>query len=253
MLNFVTILRSGGDYSPTDVIALAAQVRKNLTISHEFVCYTDTPINNDLVVELELKNPWPSSWAVLEMWKHVGTTIVTGLDTIVVDNIDRLGELATTCPDDEIYLCRPRNKRMLKMGFWANGITVFNGDWSWILNNFDHREAIKKWRWEQMYMSNEIKNAKKRVHIVQDNIDGWYSYKVLLKTGKSSKKPKDATIVTFAGKPRPSTCTEKWVMDAYNTHETWNFTIPFEELHNAKYNGEEPEDQEDELDSEPEE
>lgn len=258
MLRYCVTLRSGGDYKRENVISLATQVKRYMQVPHEFVCFTDRKIDHEFVTEIKLEHNWPGFWATLEMWNNKGPTILTGLDTVVFDNIDRLGELALTCKKDQIYMCRPRNKQMLDLGFWATGITVWNGDFSWIVKDIEIGNVMRRWRWEQMYVSWRLKQKGMAATIIQDLLPGWYAYKALRKQAHphKPKKPENITIMTFAGKPRPHECEEPWIAEAYNMYKTWDFTIPMETL--AK-NGHGPDPEadtrvpQDMLDREPEE
>jgi len=243
-LRYCVTLRSGGDYDIEDVHALVMQAKKYLTVPHEFVCFTDTPINHPMVTEIPLESDWPGFWSILEVYRNEGPTIMTGLDTVIFDNIDPLGETALTCSKDQIFMCRPRIQYMINLGFWASGIMVWNGDWSWILDHFDYAKASRKWKWEQMFVSNLLIKKGITPDIIQDRIPGWYSYKMLWNRNnrRPIEKPKNISIMTFAGNPRPKKCKEPWIREARDLYKTWEYTIPMEGLANeARESAEEDE------------
>ena len=62
MLNYVTIFKTGGDYTKRDVISLATQVKKYLNIPHEFICYSNIPIEHELITRRELHADYPGTW-----------------------------------------------------------------------------------------------------------------------------------------------------------------------------------------------
>ena len=61
---FVVCLKWGDKYGPEYVNKLYRMVQRNLTIDHEFVCFTENPANLDLgikVIDLELMKGIPVS------------------------------------------------------------------------------------------------------------------------------------------------------------------------------------------------
>ena len=152
IVSFVTSLKSG-DYTVADVISLASQVRSNLTVPYEFICYTDIPIGDPSIVEASYRHS-------LSAWERQGPAIMTDLNMRIVGNIDKLAEMALSCTKDEIYLCRPWNKKMSAMGHWANRIVIYNGDWSWM------SKEVKTDKWISVHISEQLKNH--RVKIIQD-------------------------------------------------------------------------------------
>jgi len=208
MLSYVTTFKSGNDYTTDDVIALANQVKKNLSIPHEFICYSDTPIYSDLVTTIDLKNHFPGDWYQLEAWKHTGATIISDLNILITGNIDELAKIAKDCAEDEIYMCRPQIKKIRDLGHWASKVVVFNGDWSFV-----YRKPITSSKWVFMQISSTIKDSNNFVNILQDEVDGIYSFNYL---PQHNVKPDDAKIIFFNKRPLLSACKLQWVKDIYN-------------------------------------
>lgn len=224
MIKFVVTLRSGGDFEAWDVITLANQVRQHLLVPHQFCCVTDTPIDNDAVEEIPLTHDWPGWWAMVEMFKVTGPVIASGLDMIVIDNIDRLAELAVSCPDDTFYMARPQPPAFRKGEKWCSGLQIWNGDWSWLCDNFNPDIHINQFEKEQRYTAYELHNDGADIRAVQDHFDGYRSYKNDCRGGP----PIGTKLVLFHGHPRPNNCKEKWVRDIYNN--PYIYEHPFETI-----------------------
>jgi len=205
MLNYVTTFKADSEYTIDDVITLAKQVRKNLSVPHEFICYSDTPIYSDFVTTIDLRSHFPGDWYQLEAWRHIGCIIMTDLNILVTGSLDKLAEIAEDCAEDEIYMCRPQNKKMLEMGYWANKITIFNGDWSFVYKN-----PIANFKWVSMQVSSTIKDKNRFVNILQDEVDGIYSFNHL---PQRNVKPDDAKVIFFNNRMRLNTCKLKWVKE----------------------------------------
>ncbi len=234
ILNFVVTLKSGGDFSPFDVETLCRQVRKHLTIPHNFICYTDMSIKYKYVKTRKLTRNLPGWWSMLEMFKIIGPTIASGLDMIVLDNIDRLGELAKTCPKDVFYMAEPQQGAKIRGEKFCSGLQLWNGNWSWLFKLF--KEEDFKFQREQTYTYTKLLERRFKIRKVQEYFDGYYSFKHHCKQGK---KPRDAKVVLFHGKPRPKDCKIPWVKEVYES--TIEETHPFEEMkgeNNAKSNKE---------------
>jgi len=230
-LTFLVVLKSGGDYIPDNAIALAYQVRRNLHLPHRFVCLTDMEIDDPLVTTLPLKHGWPGWWSVVEMFRLACPVIATGLDTLIIDSIDRAGELALTCPPDTFYMTRSQPRWLAKGHKYCSGMMMWNGDWSWIYRNFKP-EYMKAFRGEEDYTTAQLiqreLTGEIKVRLFQDDFAGFYSYKNDVR-GKSI--PEDAKIVAFHGHPRPHHCQEQWVQDVYNDR-TYNH--PWDEYYDKK-------------------
>ena len=222
MVKFAVVLKTGGDYDSSYVERVERMAKKNLSVAHEFVCLSDVP---GVPGYQPLYNCWPGWWSVIELFRLTGPVIVTGLDTLIVKNIDRLGELALTCPEDVFYMSRPQPKAARRGEKWCSGIMIWNGDWSWLYHKFDYETHSKKYKLEQRYTAHML-SLKRRVKIraVQDYFDGYTSYKNDCKRGL----PAGAKVVLFHGKPRPHECKAKWVKKIWD--DSWRFEHPFESL-----------------------
>ena len=233
MITFVVTLKSGGDFKPFDAITLARQVRRHMRIPHRFVCMTDMAesftTNPAMPYLIELEQGWPGWWSMIEMFQLAGPVIASGLDMIVLDDIDRLAELAMSCPMNVFYMARPQPKPHKKGEKWCSGLQIWNGDWHWLYTIFKSNpkfymeEFIKEQRFTYWHL---MEHDHVEIRAVQDYFDGYYSYKNDCKKGK----PDDARVVLFHGHPRPNQIRERWVKDVYNNQ--YKYAHPMETIKN---------------------
>lgn len=209
MVTFAVVLRSGGDYTIYDSICLSRQVARNLSMPHRFVCLTDTPFDDEKVECVKLKKNWPGWWSVVEVFRLNGPTIFMGLDTIIYNSIDILGELALTCPSDVFYMLRPSKKGIRRGKKMTSGITIWNGDWHWLFDQFKS-EYMHQFKGEERYTEWQLLRNHVDVRFVQDYFKGMYSYK---RDIRGKKIPNNAAVIAFHGKPRPSQCEEPWAKE----------------------------------------
>lgn len=92
MLTVACVLKTGGEYAPHHVEALARGVRRHLSIVHRFVCLTDVPADLPAGIEpIALPDPWRKWWGKICLFKKgliTGPVLFLDLDTIVVGPID---------------------------------------------------------------------------------------------------------------------------------------------------------------------
>lgn len=216
MLTFCVVLKSGGDYIPEDPIILSRQVYRHMTVPHRFVCLTDMDVQDDYVEAIPLKHGWPGWWSLVETFRMTGPVIVTGLDTLIVNDINPLAELALTCPPDVFYMTKPQLPGLRKGKKMNSGVMMWNGDWSWLYKQFKP-QYISRFGMEEKYTEWQLVRNKIRVWLLQDYFTGFYSYKL---TVKPMGMPQDARIVAFHGKPRPRQVDDPWVVDILNDYST---------------------------------
>lgn len=200
MLTVACVMKSGGEYTPYHVKALAASVRKHLTRRHRFVCLTDIPKKMPAnVMPIELPDDWPGWWSKICLFKKgliEGPVFYMDLDTIPVRNIDDLvlGHRFTVL----------RNF-WTTTGLIGSGLMAWNYDLSPIYHAFklDPQQFIDTYktreRWGDqgfIFHHTPIKYEMwQRLH--PDRIVSW-------KLGcHAGQVPKSASIVCFHGVPRP--------------------------------------------------
>ncbi len=213
MVIFACILKSGGDYTPDDVLRLQKQVKKWLDFPHRFVCYSDMAFEDCEIISLE--KGYPGWWSVPEVYRTTGPTIVTGLDTVILGDITPLAELANVLFEDEFYLLKAFHPRRAAQGVLINGIMVWNGDFSWLWENFDYAKHSKLYRGDMEYSIPQLTNNEDvNLFALQDAMPGIYSYK--FDCLPFNKVPDDAKIIVFHGNPRPQEVTEPWMKERIN-------------------------------------
>ena len=192
---FACVLKSGGDYLPEHVIALAKQVERHTTVPYQFICYTDMTIPGIDTIPLEVGHPgW---WSVPEVFRTLGPTVITGIDTIISDNIDCLFEIALESDQSHFWMI----KAFAAWNDYASGIMIYNGDFSYIWDTFDYDKALKDFSsgGEQEHTKACLRSHDVEIRTIQARVSGIYSYK------KHCMKavPTDARVILFHGKPRP--------------------------------------------------
>lgn len=229
LLTFAVVLRSGGDYVKEDPIILSRQVMRHLHIPHRFICLTDLQIDDFYVEEFPLENNWPGWWSVIELFRITGPVIVTGLDTLIIDSIDRLGEMALTCPETDFYMTRPQPDGIIRGEKFCSGMMIWNGDWSWLYKGFIPHRHIDRFRREQRYTTWQLLKNNVNVRTLQKEFDGFYSYK----NDCRKEVPADAKVIGFHGHPRPREAEDKWVHDVLNDYSLppHSFVEVFEKAH----------------------
>ena len=193
--SIVVCLRSGGDYYPGHVRALARQIERNATIPYRFVCYTDQ-VDELLEIEtVELEKNYPGWWSCVELWKHQGPTIAIGLDTLVLKNIDDLLKMVCHIPEEDFFLL----DSFFHPGEFINGMQAWNGDWSWLYDEFDFEKESKLHRGDENYQINALLTKGVDLTAIQEYFEGICSYKRHVRKGLV----KDPGIIIFHGDPKP--------------------------------------------------
>ena len=199
---FACVLKMGGDYLPEHVQALAKQVRLHTTIDYEFVCYSDIEIEG--VKTIPLTGNFMGWWAVPEVFRNQGPTIIVGIDTVIRQNIDELFHLAKGSKKEDFWMIRafnPRNK-------YASGIMIYNGDWSWLWEEYKVANASESFAGEQDYTISKLLGRGIEPGIIQDHFSGVYSWKRHCKNLDGI--PADCKVILFHGKPRPHEVPGLW-------------------------------------------
>jgi len=199
------VLKSGGDYSPENALAMYNMMKRH-SDKLDFICLTDMEV--DCPSE-PLERKWRGWWSVIELFRLVGPVIVTGLDTIIYDNIDKLADIALHCKEDEFYMMKAWSSKRE----WASGVMVWNGDWSWLTERFNFRSCPKVHVGEQDYTSFSLIANGVEIKSIQSKFKDIYSYKK--HCVPNGKPPKGAKLILFHGKPRPHEMEDEWVVENY--------------------------------------
>ena len=231
MRNFIICLKHGNKYGADYVNTLESMVRRNCTMSFEFVCFTDDPTGiNSTVRTMPLSN----AYGVAGWWHKpllfnpdnpVGirgdTILYMDLDVIVFKNIDKLltYEQGKFCVIRDFN--RSANPQWQKFNSsvvrWqigqhpqiyndfirtaASQVRRFHGDQDWLYAQvrkdfeFWPDEWIMSYKWEMRKRPPMIRR--------QDGIRDFVS------PGVPTVKP-ETSIAVFHGDPNPKHCADPW-------------------------------------------
>lgn len=202
---FVCVLKSGGDFDASDVEKLRKGVESNVSQNVRFLCLSDVPVPCE---RDKLEKEYPGWWSVPEVFRIKGPVVFTGLDTVFTGSIDCLFDLALKAKENDFYMIKAFNK----LNKWASGIMVWNGDWSWIWDEFSYPRHTRRFRGEQEHTIYQMLKHNKEIKTINKYIDGIYSYKWHCR----NKLPSDSRIVLFHGNPRPVQAKAEWIGDYYD-------------------------------------
>jgi len=230
---FVCCLKFGDKYDADYVNKLYNMVQRNLTLDHEFVCFTERPqgIDPNIRIEpLELISG-VSGWWYKPMFfnpniKLQGTLLFLDLDMIIFENIDRLFEYKPRefciIRDFNRYLVKNYNKfnssifrletydrkhKRVYEDFMKDPslpIRRFHGDQDWIRHcinsdfNYWPEEWIQSYKWEMR--SKPKFDSKPR------------GYRDFAENGDPEINEKTC-IAVFHGDPNPHNCKDPWVIE----------------------------------------
>lgn len=202
MINIVCFwtLPEGGkpdEFTKEYVDRLAKQVSDNVTVPHNFYCYTDRVPAGGIYRKLD--SNLAGWWAKLTLFGRKELrdepVLYVDLDTIITGNIDHL------CRHVEENKGFTILRDFYRENGYGSGLMGWNGDYSdiWYNFNMDPMGITSKYggvMGDQWFIETQVKDAK----IWQDKFpDEVVSYKVHCQNGL----PKEAKIVCFHGKPRP--------------------------------------------------
>ena len=227
---YVVCLKYGDKYGPDYVNNLYNMVQRNLTLEHEFVCFTERPdgLNENIRVE-----PLPSIANVSGWWYKPmffnkslplrGTILYFDLDVIIFRNIDHL----FTHKPGEFLICRDFNRFMIKnyqkfnssvfrlnsgqhRHVWdefvrdpASPMRRYHGDQDWIrvkiTKDFDYwpDEWIQSYKWEMRGKPRMVGTKGKRD----------------FETPGEPKILENTSVAVFHGDPNPHYCKDLWVRE----------------------------------------
>jgi hypothetical protein len=178
-------------YEPFWVDRLAAGFRRNLTIPHRFVVFTDREYEFAEGIEQRRLSTDEPTWAsMIEPFQNDGPLIVTGLDTVICGHIDHL---ATWClVGDRIALPRSPGK-----DYACNGI-------AFVPEGFT--SVYEDWRGE-----NDMEWLRTFPHILIERL-----YAGAVVSYKCDVRPNglnDARVVYMHGRPKMDEIDEAWVRE----------------------------------------
>lgn len=228
---FVCCLKFGKKYSADYVNKLYNMVQKNLTLDHEFVCFTEDSegINENIrIIPLKV-NPSIEGWWYKPLFFNSnlelkGTLLFLDLDMIIFRNMDRLFLYR---PDDFIII-RDFNRFNIKnyQKFNSSVFRLKTGQHKHVYDNFfkDPRAVTRAYHGDQDWIRHCIK---KDFYFWPDEWIQSYKWEMRGKplfdrkprgerdfiTPGEPKIKDDTFIAVFHGDPNPHNCKDPWVIN----------------------------------------
>lgn len=228
MIRVVFVLKAGADFEMRHACKAADSVHRHLRAPHECVVLTDSRESLDgyrgQLAIVPLETTAPGWWAMIEMFRVPGTVLYLDLDVAITGPLDPLAERIERLSPNEIIMIRSWNKAYTGSQ-WCTGLTAWNGDRTWIYEQFKALMAIGifgeskcrpddgllragyfrvrhlRYPTDEYWTPQTIEKAGETVLCVKDVLPGYMqSYKYDLNHG--TKQP-TGSIVMFHGKPRP--------------------------------------------------
>lgn len=191
---WIVVCRTSSEYNT----GLAAIQKRQFEANHsrkgwQFVCLTDKPSEE---WHAPLESDLPGWWSLMEMFRFKGPHILTGLDTILLKELDPFLEFAESAPPDVMFGIR----NFYKMQNWASGVTLWNGDWEWLYKACNNLTRIG-FRGDQDFIEKYVQDKSGcSLGFLDDHIPGIVSFKAhVMKRGLVASD----RICCFHGKPRP--------------------------------------------------
>jgi hypothetical protein len=227
-VNFVCVLKSGGDYNKEYVYRLFDGIQRNFSGDFYFHCLTDVSLNRSEINEVRLKHNWKGWWSKIELFRpelFKGFNIYFDLDTVIINEIDSFVDLVQGIDFGGLRGFNQIARKVTKDSNFASGImvgsfadysevyTVFKQDPQKYINK--HKSHIERWRrGDQGFISQVIGTeniVKLQEQLPQDFIIG----KQL--TNNGMKKIPQAHILAWHGEPRLHNLNQGWVYDEWTT------------------------------------
>jgi len=205
----VCCVKQGTLYSADYVNKLAASVRRNLTLAHQFVCFTDDPhgLNADIQIA-RLPDGLEGWWGKLALFDqaNLGSSRILffDLDTVILGSLDQIAAY-----DGPFAILRdfmfPKRWQSAVMAWAPSALTqsiwtkwneagrprVNGGDQAWIVQLLNGQYADV---WQDLFPG----------AFVSYKVDCFYM----------PPKP-DAKVLCFHGEPRPHQCRRPFVVKAW--------------------------------------
>lgn len=188
MEKVVTVLKSGGIYTPEHVYKLRDGVAKHL--GWDFVCLSDLELDCET---LPLFHGWRGWYSKFEIFTLTGPTLYFDLDTILTG--DCRGWAAQAVNTDFCIL-RDRYRGKKNPQAMGSGIMAWREDAYYIYWHFLQAQNMSHPLGDQGIVEEVVKNPT----FIQDLTDSVVSYKADILEGFPINK---ATVVYFHGEPKP--------------------------------------------------
>lgn len=190
MATILTVLRSGGDFSASNIKRIYEQTRP-----YDFVCISDVPLD---VPYIPMRHDWPRWWGKIEAFRIAGPVLYMDLDTAIVGDITSLLDAVKT---HDFIMLKPFAKA--RKG-WASGLMAWNGDMSALYDTFikspglhmERATTFNNWGDQGFISHNTLVKPKTWQDLLPGKVVSW-------KHHCRNGIPEEASVVCFHGKPRP--------------------------------------------------
>jgi len=228
---YVICLKYGNKYSAEYVNKLYSMVSRNLTLEHEFVCFTEDASGIDpeikimpLAARSDIQGWWYKPYFFDQNLPLKGTLLFLDLDMVIFRNIDHL----FTHRAGQFLIIRDFNRRLIKnyQKFNSSVFRLETGQHKRVYEDFiaNPKRVIPRFWGDQDWICACIKNG------FEFWPDDWIqSYKWEMRGNPQlTKAPKgqrtfvtagepeiklDTAIAVFHGDPSPHHCPDQWVTD----------------------------------------
>ncbi len=199
-MRIVTVCKSGGDFRWEHVEDLKQQCARHAP-GVEFVCLSDDPRGTPL------KHDWPGWWSKIEIFTLQGPCLYMDLDTVVLDSLAPLLEIARTRPFTVLRdFNHPQREVQSSVMAWNGTHPTLGRLYTRFRCHPQHHmaeNAETRWWGDQGF----IERYAEGWEYWQDRLPGaLVSYKKQCRDGV----PPGARVVVFHGKPRPFEIERFW-------------------------------------------
>jgi hypothetical protein len=227
MSQYVVCLKHGSKYSAEYVNVLKKMTQRNLTVPHEFVCFTEDPkgIDPDIKIlplpTIQIKGWWFKTMLFNPNLQIQGTMLFIDLDVVIFKNIDRLFQHSP----GTFMVCRDFNRCFQPNWQKMNSSVVRwnTGQHPQLYNNFikDPITISKRFHGDQDWLFDQVK---KHFEFWPDEWIQSYKWEmrgnpklVRQKTGQKNftapgepKIKSETAVAVFHGDPNPKECVDPW-------------------------------------------
>jgi len=192
VIQIVTVMKSGGDYTYKHVDRLKDMLADKAGISFNFLCLSDVP-GPDVV---PLRDGLPGWWSKMEVFKLPGPCIYFDLDTIICGSLHKAADLAKRVP---FAILRDAYRGKSDPTAMQSSVMMWCGDMSHLYSAFisDPIRHMQIKGGDQAFIETQIS----KTTYIQDELPGQFiSYKVDV---RGKHVPDNARVIFFHGHPRP--------------------------------------------------
>lgn len=210
MITVAVVLKSGGDFLPVHVAAMARQVARHVKIPHRFVVLSDVDVAAE---RIPLTHNWPGYWSKMELFRPdlEGDILAIDLDSVIVDEISHFGGLNRLALLQDFY-----HPARLASGVMFLPALARERIWThWIAAPGPENHILRCQKFDAGGIRGDGKFLNDLIGSKCASFQGLFpgqivSYKAHVKkaTGKRHERgdgtlPQGAKIVCFHGQPRP--------------------------------------------------